>query len=392
MILLFDIFFQKVLSLRDELERDRKEHERFSQSTQSKIDQLKATLEDRKTAFNTVSEKLSSAEAELALARQKCSNLENLVENLKKDLREERDERTVIESKYQKDTSSALQRNLELENTISTLERKNKVLEQQVSDLEKEIGKIIDDFTKKGKLSDKKFKEEMEEIENKLQGEIDYIKHKSDEYNKTAKEKINKLEQERTKLEQEISLLKSEVIETKLKADEELMNTKSKLRQDEMLRAKQYDDRIGIIQLSRDDLQAQSTKQLSQITELQSQLSNAVRECDSQKRHCDSLKQQIEQRESDFRAEANRARDDLDTKRKTEIELRDRISSLECRIVEMEKKHKESLVAKENELERCNELLKNKGNELKRLRDDEVKRAELLEKAIYSYVSSAKAS
>lgn len=385
-------FFKQVLSLRDELQRDRQEHERYSQSTQTKIDQLKATLEDRKTAFNSISEKFSSTEAELGLAQQKCANLEKLVKTLKKDLSHERNDRAATESKYQKETSSRLQKHLELENTISTLERRNKALEQKVTDLENEIETIINDFTQKGKLSDKKFKEEMEETEKKLQREIDSIKQKSDEHNQSAKEKVYKLEQERNKLEREVCSLKSEVLETKLKADEDLMNTKSKLKQEELSRAKQYDERIGILQLSRDDLQAQTTKQLTQITELQTQLSNSLRECDSHKRQCDTLKQQIEQREADYRSEASRTRNELDARRKTENELRDRVSSLESRITEMVKKHQESLAAKEHEVERCSERLKSKENDLKRMREDEMKRAELLEKAIYSYVSSAKSS
>ena len=381
-----------MLSLRDELEKGKQEHERYSQSTQSKIDHLRATLDDRKKSFNSISAKLSSTEADLGLAQDKCANLENLVKTLKNELSQERDERTKTESKYQKQTSIALQRNLELENTINILERRNNALEQKVSDLEREVESILDDFTQKGKLNDRKFKDEMAETEQKLQKELNSIKEKSDEYNQAAKEKLNKLENERNKLEQEVSSLKSEVIGTKLRADEELMNTKSKLRQEEMMRAKQYDERISILQLSRDELQTQTTKQLSQITDLQSQLSNSSRECDSAKRQIDALKQQLEQREVEYRNEVGRARSELDSGRKTESELRDRISSLESKMTDLTRRHQEAITAKEKEVEFCNDHLKSKENELKRMREDEVKRAELLEKAIYSYVSSAKSS
>ena len=58
----------------------------------------------------------------------------------------------------------------------------------------------------------------------------------------------------------------------------------------------------------------------------------------------------------------------------------------------MTRRHRDAIIIKDSELELLKEQLRCKENEIKKIHEEEMKRAELLEKAIYSYVSSTKNS
>ena len=152
----------------------------------------------------------------------------------------------------------------------------------------------------------------------------------------------------------------------------------------------QYDEHISQVQIAQNELQIQSTKQLAQITDLQSQLNTANRDNEASKRQLETLKQQLEHRDADYRNEVSRSRIELDSERKTQAELRDKISDLEDKISDMSQNHKDGISLKDNQLELLNEQLRAKENDIKRIHDEEMKKAELLEKAIYSYASSTK--
>lgn len=374
------------------MDRERASHDQFSRTTQQKIEHLKDALEERKTAFNSLNAKLSATDAELSLAKQKCRDLDSLVNTLKTELHAEREQRMVIESQHSKEVNKLLEKNKEVENDISNLRRENKSLGQKVHLLETENEKIIADIAEKGKISDQRFQIQLQETENTLQKELSALRQKSIEKSESAKNKLHQLEEERNKLEKEVSNLKSEVVSTKLKADEDLMNCKARLKQEELLRSKQYEERISMLQVSRDDVQTQNTKQLSQLTELQTQSSCVSRECESLKRQANSLKQELEQRDTEHRNEVVHLRTELDNGRKVQHDLRDKISSLEADNIEMSRRHKGALSAKDSEAAFLNEQLRSKENELRRTHEDEMKRADLLEKAIYTYVSSTRSA
>ncbi|XP_032228433.2 leucine-rich repeat-containing protein 45 [Nematostella vectensis] len=381
---------KEVLTLRDEIDRERFQHAQTNKATQNKIDHLKSALEERKDAFDSLSANLSATEAELSVSQQKCHDLENLLSTLKKELHTEREDRTNAELKNHKELNKVLERNMELESSVSAMERKNKALEKSVNDLEKEIKKMEQNYELKSKESDEKFHRELQNTKDRLQKDFQSFHQRTSENSQSMQDRILKLEEERNSLEVEVSRLRSELVSSKLKADEDLMNAKTKLKQEELVRSRQYDERIHLLQTSFEELQLQSTKQQSKISELQSQLSAITRENEINKRQLETMKQQLDQKESEYRNEVNRSRLELDSERKTQSELRDRILSLENQINSEAKRHRDILAQKESELSFVSEQLRTRESEIKRNQEEEVKRAEMLEKAIYSYVSSTK--
>lgn len=377
-------------SLREEIDQQRSSQEQLNRSTQVKIDHLKLTLEERKSAFDSLSAKLSSAESELLLSRKMCSEQKVLVDKLTVELQEERESNAAVVIQHRKRMNEVMEKNHELENMVNMLERRNKSFESKIHTLEKDIESMEGQFAEKANVSDKKFQEELLNTENRLQKEVSNLQQKALENREATKEKIAKLEEERNAFEEEVSSLKSQLVSIKLSSDEELRNTKTRLKQDEIARSRQYDEHISQIQQSQSELQIQNTKQLTQITDLQSQLNTANRDSELLKRQVESLKQQLERKDADYRNEVNRSRLELDSERKTQAELRDRISDLEDKLSEMSRRYKDAMSIKDNELEQLNEKLRGKENDIRKMHDEELKRAELLEKAIFSYVSSTK--
>ena len=64
----------------------------------------------------------------------------------------------------------------------------------------------------------------------------------------------------------------------KLKAEEELMNLRMTLKQEEMNRSRQFEERIELLQSARNEIQIKNTKQNAELSDLQSRLSNSERE------------------------------------------------------------------------------------------------------------------
>ncbi|KAK3702858.1 hypothetical protein QZH41_014130 [Actinostola sp. cb2023] len=385
-----NIKVKEVLSLKDEIDKERIKHEQYYDTTQEMIKQLNGTLSERKHTFDTLSAKLSATEAEVLLAEQKYSNLDRLCGNLKSELHSEREQRTNAELQHHKELNKVLEKNIELEGSIIAMERKSKALEMTIRSLEGEIDKVSADFTLKSKESDQMFQSELHNTKQRLEQEVQNLHHKMSTNSQSSQEKLQKIEEQRHLMEGEVSSLRSENIKIKLEADEQLMNAKAKLKQEELMRSQQYEERIGLIQASRDDLQLQSTKQLSQISEMQSQLSSITRESESQKRQIDTLKHQMQQKDSEYRQEISHLKLELDVAKRDIAEQRSTVSNLEDRLTEASKKHREAINQKDKEILFVNDQLRSKENELKKHQDEELKRAEMLEKAMYSFVSNTR--
>lgn len=374
------------------MDKERTQHEQYYNTTQGMIKQLNSTLNERKQTFDTISAKLSATEAELALIEQKCQDSEKMCRNLKSELHSEREQRTNAELNHHKEMNKVLERNIELESNVAAIERRSKGLEMTTKNLENEIEKVTSDYTAKSKESDRMFQDELQKTKQRLEREFQDLHQKMSSNTQTSQEKLQKLEEQRHELEKELSSLRSENMKIKLEADEQLMHMKAKLKQEEMIRTQQYEERIALIQSSRDDLQAQTMKQLTEISQMQTQLSSLTRDNESQKRQIDTLKQQMDQKDSEYRQEISHLKMELDATRKDAMEQKTNVSNLEDKLNETNKKHRDTLNQKDKEISFLNEQLRNKENELKRHHDEEIKRAEMLEKAIYSFVSSTKSS
>lgn len=181
-----------------------------------------------------------------------------------------------------------------------------------------------------------------------------------------------------------------QLLSEKLKCDEEILNIKMRMKQDEMNRSRQFEERIEVLQASRNEFQTKVTKQNADLSDLQSRLTNSEREVESLKRQCETLKQQIESKEAEMRTESSKFRSEIEKQRQTNSELRDKVAEFERRLLEQEKQAKDGIASKEMEIISLKAQLRSKDEEIDRSKKDESKRAEILEHALQSYIASAR--
>lgn len=374
------------------MEKERTQHEQYYNSTQDMIKQLNSTLYERKQTFDDVSLKLSTIEMELSLSDKKCQDLQSLCSNLQNELHAEREQKANAELLHHKEMNKVLERSMELECNASSAERKNKALEITINNLEKEIEKVSKNHKFESQESDRLFKDELQKTKDRFEKDFKELHNKMLDSTQNSQTKLIKLEEERNSLENELSNLRSENMKIKLEADEQLMFAKAKLKQDEMMRTKQHEERLAMIQTSHDDLQTQNSKQLAEMSQLHTNLNTIMHDFETQKRQLEQLKQKMEQKESDFNHEITRLKIELDSAKKDATSQHDTVANLEAKASEKNRRHREAIDQKEREILFLNDKLKSKDNELKRQHDEEIKRAEMLEKAIFSFVSSTRTS
>ena len=181
-----------------------------------------------------------------------------------------------------------------------------------------------------------------------------------------------------------------QLLTEKLKFEEEMLNMKMLAKQEEMNRSRQFEERIEVVQASRNEFQTKATRQSSEISDLQSRLTSSEREVESLKRQCESLKQQIESKDEEMRDGNNRLRLEIDKERRTTSELREKIAEQERALAEQEKKARDELTSKEMEIATLKNEVRSKDDEIARNKNDELKRTELLENALQSYIASAR--
>ncbi|BFZ22953.1 hypothetical protein BsWGS_25992 [Bradybaena similaris] len=108
-------------------------------------------------------------------------------------------------------------------------------------------------------------KETLRDLEQYKQNEISRMKQESEEMEKILRDRINKLESQRLDMEEEISRLKSTNVADKLNAEEQISSIKHRLKSGEEQRHVQLEEKIRVLQTSRDELQAHCNQQTASI-------------------------------------------------------------------------------------------------------------------------------
>lgn len=374
--------------LQEKLEGQAYANDELTKSSHSKIGQLKEVLEKNKVSFHEMSQELLSTKNELKTTEEKNVALDGLVSNLKGELNTEKENNKSLESQLHvcEEEKSCL------ELKVAEMAKREAEFKNVINSLEEDIDRIKNDHKIKLKQLEVKREETMTHTEEEHRTELNNLHVNYKERESMLKNKIENLETEKSSLEEKASQLRSEIVAVKLKAEEEAVNMKSQLRREQVSNSKQYEERIEALQASRDEQHGQVTKYLSQVTELQMQLNLKTKECDQNKEERKSLTQQLLRKEAEYKTELQRLRMENESEKRTQDELQDKTSSLEATIKENTRKKKELIAAKDREIESLEERLQAKEVDLKRQREEEVRRAELLESAIFTYVSSTRAS
>lgn len=395
----------------EELLRDSK------RSANSKISQLQVALGERKAAFNSLASKLAMTESELALAEQKCNDYSVIINRLKQelsdsstvhqsDIRREREDRANTEMKLLKELSEANERNIAFETKVEDLERKCRQQTEQIFGYKEQITSLQAEVKMKGSQFEERLQSErsrskdaLHEAENLRQKEIQRIKHESEETEKALRERIQRLEMTRLQLEEEMSQLKTSNMTDKLQAEENISIAKQKVKQEEEARMKQLEEKLRVLQISKDELQSHHNQQQTLISEFTSKNSSLTLEVESYKRRIEELSEEVNnknvytmQEVGKVKIELQGAVTKLENERSMQKELREKLAESDNKLSEQMMKHREMIDSKEREIMQLQERLRAREGELARAREEEMQRAQILQNAVMNYVSKVPSS
>ncbi|XP_077980716.1 leucine-rich repeat-containing protein 45-like [Glandiceps talaboti] len=408
---------EQMSNLMDKLDHQQDALSRTSRNTAHRIGQLQEALEERKSAFKTIASKLSMTEASLALAEQKSSELvdilgktrhENaeLVTNHQEELKSEKDERFAKESKLLKELGDVQDRNMKLENKVDELDRRCQQQKEQIYELKEDITEVNAEIKVKASQAEEKLnleklkmKEALRDAQQRHEKDMERVRVDAEDTERALKDRIQKLEHHRQNLEEEASRIKALQVSERMSHEENLLQAKQRIKDEELQRSKHLEDKIRMLQNAKDDIQQHSSQQSQTIAELQSRFSNSTYEVESLKRKIEDLNQELSGKSNEtlsevakvklsFQKQINRMEADI----QDVDELRDKCNKLEKQLLEQSKQNRETMAAKEAELAAMQERFRMKDGEIARMREDEAQRVNMLQSAIMSYVSSSRTS
>ena len=374
--------------LQDKLEEQAKTNDELTKSSHNRIKQLKESLDKNKSSFHEISKELQSTKNDVLMKEKRISTLNDLVNDLKSQVSSEKTKCKELENELQ-----LLKENkLKLEFNVNEVERKEVELEKVVNKLQNEIDQMNIEHKTKLKEMEAKHEDLIAHAQGEHANELKHLHSNFKDKETTMKIKIENLDKEKNDAEEKISQLKSEAMSNKLKAEEDVFNIKTQHKHEQLLSSKQYEDRISALQTARDEQHVQMSKYLNQIAELQKELNLKGKYLSELNEEKDSATKELHRKEVDYKTEISRLKIDLESEKKTQDDLRDKISSLESNIKDNARKHKDLIADKAREIECLEEKLQARETDLKRQREDEMRRADLLESAIFTYVNSTRSS
>ena len=376
----------------DQLEREKELQESVSQSARDRMEHMRLAIEDLKSENRKLKEKCDSQLDQINDSRNEITEINHRAETMKLDFqaKEEKllkEKMEAIESNTQEKAQyqAELLRRVE---EMQTLSNEKKELRNQVESACDEVSRVKESVKRdeSSYAADKKAINERHAQEKK-----DLINNYEHQV-KIANSKLAKISDENERLHEEVTRLKSNIMNDKLRFEEESLSQRAKWKQEEMAKTKQYEDRIDLMLRGKDELQTKLSKLSVEMAETQTQLTSSQKECEATKRQSEQLQQLMNQRDLEHRNESNRAKLEVDSERRVNAELKDKVASQEIKIQEIRSQMKDMQAEKESEKTRLQEQLRSREDELKRGREEELRRAGMLETALQSYISSTRSS
>lgn len=376
-----------------------------------KIARLQEALEERKTAFNALSAQLKSREAELVLTQQQVTEQRELVERLRgenagmlKERLEEyqhlKDEKVKAESQLVKEIAELKDKNFTLEARNMDIEQKNGRLQEQVYDLKEELTTLQAEIKVQATQAEEKLQRErhkLQDVQKELSqqhvAEVSRVQAANEETEKSYKERIRRLEEHRKEVEEELRKVKGQQLADRLNFEEQLMQTKQKVKEEEQHRSRQLEDRLRMVQLSKDELQQQYSQQSHQVSELQARLTNATVETEALKRKLDELTQELAGKTNETQATISRVEQQykrqlgsLEVQLQEMEQVKDKYTRIQSEMTDQARKHQAELARKEGDVLSLQDQVRRLEFEITQARDEEAQRASALQAAISTYV------
>jgi len=382
----------QVSTLIDQLEREKELQENVSQSARDRMEHMRAAIEDLKSENRKLKECFDSQSDELKASESVMKELSTKLENTRKEgkLREETmvSERLAVVEENTREKAQYQAELLRRVEDIQTITKEKKDMSVRLEVALDEVARLKESLKK----SEERFLEDKRVLSDRCHQDKEELRHQHEHLMKNADQKILRISSDNERLIEEVTRLKSNILTDKLRFEEESLSQRAKWKQEEIAKSKQYEDRIDLLLRGKDDLQAKLSKVSVELAETHTQLTSSQKDHEASKRQCEHLQQLMSQRDLEYRNENNRVKLEVDSERRVNAELKDKVASQDIKIQEIRSQMKDMQSEKEAEKTRLQDLLRAKEDEMKRTREEELRRAGMLETALQSYISSTRSA
>eukprot|EP00106_Octopus_bimaculoides_P001820 XP_014769262.1 PREDICTED: leucine-rich repeat-containing protein 45-like isoform X3 [Octopus bimaculoides] len=377
---------KQVLNLMDKLSCTQEYLNHEKRNSGHQLMQLKETLKEKNQAFNELFSKFTQTDTELTLMKEKSSSQEECIKKLQeqlsglkaqfqKELHQEREDFRNKEKNLVKDLSEASSKSIQLECKLSDSETKCHALQEQVFELKEHIACLhseieLKEVQNKDMLEQKRneFNEKIKHFEEIQKKEQLQQKESWENLESNLRNQIQKSEQSRLALEEDVASLKTANIALRVKAEEDIAILKAGIKTDNDLRYEQLQNKIFLIESSKEDFKKQWETSQQQLNDMNNKLARKETEKEAET--------------GKYKMEINQLHSKLDAEAQIQRELKNKLLEMEQKLSEHDNIYKVMMKKHEVELASLHEQLRTKGSQLNCLCDEVTQRAQSLQSAV----------
>nr|CAB3263520.1 leucine-rich repeat-containing protein 45-like [Phallusia mammillata] len=406
---------KQMINFMDDIEMTRSQLDATNKDSANKISHLQQALEERKAALNALRAKLDMCEASLTISNQKSADQNALLELCRKDNQElvkSYDTQISREREDHKKEKELLQQSLEqtqdnlsaAEGKIIDLERKCKFQNDQILLLKETITQAKSEHRIALAAADERLAterrrlhmelKEMEDINNQ-----EKMKLHSDMASslKQADDKVERTKLSKDTLENEIAELKAKFAQERLDHDDSIRLLRKQLKDEEKFQTDQLQEKMRSMTSDKADLQKRVSNLSLELSETQANKTASDAQLEGMRRTIDGLQKVLSNKDDETDDKIAKVKKDFE-KRITYFEeetskmgnLREKVVCLETRLAEQAAANRETIGEREKTIERLSGIIRTMESNAAIAREDEAKRAALLQSAICSYLQGVK--
>ncbi|XP_044275863.1 leucine-rich repeat-containing protein 45 isoform X2 [Varanus komodoensis] len=300
---------KQFLGLMDTIDKQREEINRSSRVSAARVGQLQEALTEQHSVVNALKAKLQMMEAALALSEQKASELGELLsaakqeqvkqtESQAKELQQCKKDAADREARLQRELSATSEKNLQLRNQVEELERKNKMLQEQLFQVKEDLTHTTAEMKLRAlqaeerlEMEKRRFKKGLEDAESLRLKEVNHMAHHLETSEHALQERIQRLEATRINLEEELSRVKSAALVERGQIEEELIKAKNQARLEEQQRLEHLEEKLRLMMQARDEAQNCCLQQKQSVAEAHAKESQLSLQVEGLRRRAEELQQ-----------------------------------------------------------------------------------------------------
>uniref|UniRef100_A0A8C4X0N5 Leucine rich repeat containing 45 n=1 Tax=Eptatretus burgeri TaxID=7764 RepID=A0A8C4X0N5_EPTBU len=401
------------LDLMRTIESQREEMEKSSRVASSQLRQLQETLKEQTSTINNLTVRLRLAESGMSLAEQERRNLAErlqLAEIGRLELRSvlqgqldaEREESRQREASLHEDLEEERGMNAQLRQQLTELEKQLKAEQERLLDLREEQIRAMAGLNLQLEQAERKVEEERKRM-GKVQAEADLLRQKElqaamqahSEVEKALMDKNQQIQLAKLELQEKLGKEKSAAVASRVEAEQELQRIQSEAKREEHDVVMRLEERLRTLAEARDALQVQLSRQEQVTGEVQAhtaclaadnaalgiKLTNANKELMGKQEQAmlevTKVRLELQQRIGHLQAELTKQEG-----------LEEKVAILERQLKIQARNHRDLLLEREAQIEQLKVELRECEVEACRARDDEARRARVLQSAMASFLRS----